>query len=53
MKKYFLKLYRENSMPGPAQAGAPMSEDQQVNHEKIISLIGHIAAAGKHYGSTV
>jgi uncharacterized damage-inducible protein DinB len=43
MKKYFLKLYQFNAWAN--QRVMKTLADQQVNHEKIISLMGHIAAA--------
>lgn len=43
MKKYFLKLYQFNAWAN--QRVMQCLADQQVNHEKIISLMGHIAAA--------
>jgi len=43
MKKYFLKLYQFNAWAN--QRVIQCLKDQQVNHEKIISLMGHIAAA--------
>jgi uncharacterized damage-inducible protein DinB len=43
MKKYFLKLYQFNAWAN--QRVMKCLVDQQVNHEKIISLMGHIAAA--------
>ena len=43
MKKYFLKLYQFNAWANHRVMQSLV--DQQVNHEKIISLMGHIAAA--------
>lgn len=43
MKKYFLKLYEFNRWANQRVIQCLM--DQQVNHEKINSLMGHIAAA--------
>jgi uncharacterized damage-inducible protein DinB len=43
MKKYFLKLYQFNAWAN--QRVMQCLADQQVSHEKIISLMGHIAAA--------
>jgi len=43
MKKYFLKLYEFNAWAN--QRVIQCLADQEVNHEKIISLMGHIAAA--------
>lgn len=43
MKKYFLKLYQFNAWAN--QRVFKCLIDQNVNHEKIISLMGHIAAA--------
>jgi uncharacterized damage-inducible protein DinB len=43
MKKYFLKLYQFNAWAN--QRVIKCITDQNVNHEKIISLMGHIAAA--------
>jgi uncharacterized damage-inducible protein DinB len=43
MKKYFLKLYQYNTWANRRVMNC--LKDQQVNHEKIISLMGHIAAA--------
>ena len=43
MKKYFLKLYQFNSWAN--QRIIQCLRDQEVEHEKINSLMGHIAAA--------
>ncbi len=43
MKKYFLKLYHYNSWAN--QRVLTCLKDQKVNHEKMLSLMGHIAAA--------
>ncbi len=43
MKKYFLKLYQYNTWANLRVMNC--LKDQQVSHEKIISLMGHIAAA--------
>src|SRR6267154_463197 len=43
MKKYFLKLYQFNAWAN--QRVIKTLADQKVNHEKIISVMGHIAAA--------
>ena len=43
MKKYFLKLYQFNAWAN--QRIIQYLIGQQVNHEKINSLVGHIAAA--------
>jgi len=43
MKKYFLKLYQFNAWAN--QRIIQSLRDQNVNHEKILSLMGHIAAA--------
>ncbi len=43
MKKYFLKLYQYNTWANDKVMQC--LKDQRVNHEKIISLMGHIAAA--------
>lgn len=43
MKKYFLKLYQYNKWANDKVMQC--LKDQRVNHEKIISLMGHIAAA--------
>ena len=43
MKKYFLKLYQFNAWAN--QRVMQSLKEQQVDHEKIISLMGHIAAA--------
>jgi uncharacterized damage-inducible protein DinB len=43
MKKYFLKLYQYNAWSNHRVIQCLV--DQQVGHEKIISLMGHIAAA--------
>ena len=43
MKKYFLKLYQFNAWAN--QRVVKTLTHQKVNHEKITSLMGHIAAA--------
>jgi len=43
MKRYFLKLYQYNAWAN--QRVLVCLEKQRVTHEKIISLMGHIAAA--------
>jgi uncharacterized damage-inducible protein DinB len=43
MKKYFLKLYQFNAWAN--QRVIQYLKDQKMNHEKIISVMGHIAAA--------
>jgi len=43
MKKYFQKLYQFNAWAN--QRVLKCLKDQRVSHEKIISLMGHIAAA--------
>ncbi len=43
MKKYFLKLYQYNTWAN--HRVMQCLEAQRVNHEKVISLMGHIAAA--------
>ena len=43
MKKYFLKLYHYNAWAN--ERVMKCLKDQAVSHEKIVSLMGHIAAA--------
>ncbi|SRR5258706_8835496 len=43
MKKYFLKLYQYNAWAN--HRVLKCLHDQAVSHEKIISLMGHVAAA--------
>src|SRR5579871_2730550 len=43
MKKYFLKLYEFNAWAN--RCVMKTLNDQHVNHERILSLMGHIAAA--------
>jgi uncharacterized damage-inducible protein DinB len=43
MKKYFLKLYQFNAWAN--HRVIQYLKDQKVNHEKIVSVMGHIAAA--------
>jgi uncharacterized damage-inducible protein DinB len=43
MKKYFLKLYQYNAWANKRVIGALIR--QQVNDEKILSLLGHVVAA--------